>query len=101
MGFKARRAVSIPKSGISQPQELSTFWFLLLLFFSSVSRKTTGTLQQGQGTALPEAGARGWRAYLVPGLGSKADPLWAPSARNLQHNSPAPTPRKTGTFVGK
>lgn len=87
MGFEARRAVSIPKSSIPQPQELSAFWVLFLLFFSSISRKTTGTLPQGQGTALPGEGAGGRRGYLVPGLGSKADLCFGLQVHGIYHTT--------------
>lgn len=93
--------MSIPKPGIPQPLELSAFWFLSLRFFSSISRKTTATLQQGQGTALPGEGApaggdiwsRVWGPRQTSALGS--------TCTELTTQQPRTNAEKDGTLCGE
>lgn len=93
VGLEARRAVTIP-----QPQELSAFWFLSLRFFCSISRKTTGSLQQGQGTALPGEGAPAGTDICSQVWGPRQTSALGSACTELTTQQPRTNAEKDGTL---
>lgn len=92
--------MSIPESGIPQPQELSAFWFRSLLF-CSISRKTTGTLQQGQGTTLPGEGAPAGGDIWSRVWGARQTSALSSTCTELTTQQPRTKAEKDGTLCGE